>query len=188
MAFEPHFRLDQCGPSHWECAADGTTFGTRGTKGFRHMMPTAQHDWIKEDVSGTSALSYVFDSATSRLVARLNPSATGTHKLRKRIYIPRDYGLSPSNCFALVVQRSGSVTSIKATLLANGTADSTINGSSVSPVASSTFEAFTFTPGSDYNAGQWATVEIEYVSSTIGVTVDIADFEWMYKTDLGNIG
>jgi hypothetical protein len=152
------------------------------------MIPTAQHDWVKEDSSGTSALSYVYDSATSRMVARLTPSATGTHKLRKRIYIPRDYGLTPSDGINVVVKRSGSVTSIKMTIYANGSADATINGSSISPVASSTFESFPLSVGSDYNAAQWATVEIEYISSGIGVTVDIADFEWMYKTDLGNIG
>jgi hypothetical protein len=186
MSFKYQTHIDTVGPWAMICPPDGTTVGSRGTAGFRKFVPIPQSDWVKVDSSGTSALAYLFDSATSRLTAQLNPSATGTHKLRKRILLPRDHGTEATLGFRLVTKRSGSITSLKVSILKGGAADATINGSSVSPASAATFELFSFTPGTDYTPGDWVTIEIEYVSSTIGNTVEIGDLEWAYLTGMVN--
>lgn len=186
MAFVYQTHIDRVGPTTFICVPDGTKFGSRGTEGFRKFVPIPQSEWAKVDTAGTSALAYLFDSATSRLTAELNPSATGTHKIRKRILLPRDHGSETTLGFRVITKRSGAITSLKISILKGGTADATINGSSISPASASTFELFSFTPGTNYTPGDWLTIEVEYVSSTNGVTVEIGDLEWAYLTGMVN--
>jgi hypothetical protein len=159
-----------------------------GIKNLRHFVPFAQNDWAKHDDSGASTLSFPFDSGTGRISAELNPSSAGVHKIRKRILLPRDFGaFAPTVPMEIVVQRSGAVTAIKATLWLGATADPGINGVAIDPAVASTWESFILIPTGSYNPGDFVTFEVEYDASTNGVTVDIADLSFAYKTNRGNI-
>lgn len=181
-------RDDEISAGGWRFITSDVWFWHDGLKNLRHYVPFGQNDWAKEDASGTSALAIPFDSGTGRVSAQVNPIATGTHKIRKRIILPRDFGIfAATEPITVVVKRSGSVTSIKATLYLGGSADAGVNGVSVSPAASATWETFTLTPSGAYNPGDFVTFEIEYVSTTAGVTVDVADLQFSYKTNRGNV-
>ena len=181
-------RCDEYAKGGWHALSSDVWYWHDGIKNFRHFIPFAQNDWAKEDAAGTSALSFPFDSGTGRISAEINPSVIGTHLIRKRIIAPRDFGIfAPTDPIVIVTKRSGAVTSVKATLFNGATMDPTVNGVDVSPAVSGTWETHILFPTGVYNPGDFMTFQIEYISSTIGVTVDTADLAMAYKTNRGNI-
>lgn len=159
-----------------------------GIKNLRHYVPLAQNDWQKEDAAGASALDFPFDAGTGRISARVTPSAFGTHNLRKRIILPRDFGIfAATSPITIVTRRSNTNTSLKAYLYNGTTVDAGINGVSVNPSVAATWETFTLTPSGTYNAGDFVTFQVEYVAAANGRTVEVADLAMSYKTNRGNI-
>lgn len=159
-----------------------------GFKNLRHYVPFAQNDWAKEDASGVSILSFPFDSGTGRIAGEINPATFGTHKIRKRIILPRDFGaFAPTQPITLITKRSAAVTSLVASLYNAATVDPGVNAVDVSPSVSATWETFTLTPSGAYNPGDFITFEIVYVAAANGRTVDIADLQLSYKTNRGNV-
>lgn len=178
-----------------EIAAGGFKFTTTdvyywhdGIKNLRHQVPFAQNDWAKEDASGTSAMDFPFDSGTGRISARVTPSVAGTHNLRKRIILPRDFGtFAPTTPISVVMKRSAANTSLKAYLFNGATVDPGINGVSVDPSVSATWETFQLTPTGTYVPENFLTFVIEYVCALATRTVEVADLQLGYKTNRGNI-
>lgn len=166
----------------------GVWFWHDGFKNLRHYVPFAQNDWALEDTGGTSALDYPFDSGTGRISARITPTAFATHKIRKRILLPRDFGaFAPTLPITIVTRRSAAVTSVKASLFNAATVDPGVNGVDVSPAVSATWETFTLTPSGAYFPGDLVTFQIEYVAAANGRTVEAADLTLSYKTNRGNV-
>jgi hypothetical protein len=181
----------------------GVKHASDGHEMLRQYVPFDQGDFVKEDVSGLSTYSKLYESATSRVYDNLNADATGTHKIRRRLRLPRDFGRSapapldgsadaflglfPTDALSLFTYRTGSLTSLKVTLEKAGTPDSVINGVSVSPSSASVWQMFALTPGDAYNPGDFLTLTLEYVSSTVDVAIRIADYTLAYLTTRGNV-
>lgn len=180
-------REDELAAGGWKFLISDVWFWHDGFKNLRHYVPFAQNDWAKVDSSGDSALDLPFDSGTGRVSARLSPVATGTHWLYKRIILPRDFGIfAPSSPMSIVTKRSAVDTSLKAYLYNAATVDPGVNGVTIDPAVSATWEAFQLTPTGTYNPGDMITFGVEYVSAAVGRTVEVADLQMGYKTNRGN--
>lgn len=181
-------RNDEFAKGGFHATSSDVWYWHDGIKNFRHYVPFAQSDWTKEDQSGTSSLSFPFDSGTGRIGAMLNPSSFGEHILRKRIILPRDFGaFAPTEPITITIRRSGVVSAIAALLLNGATHDPTIDSVDISPVVDSVWETFILTPTGTYNPGDFVTFVVEYEAGSNGITVEIADLSLSYKTNRGNI-
>lgn len=182
-----HIRHDQIEAGYFRYLLTGVQYGHAGIANLIHQIPFAQGEWAKVDDSGESSLELIEDAPTSRVPTKLDVVTTGTHRILKRFQIPADFGSFPDPALGLMARRSGALTTLQLSLLKGGTADSVLDGVDISPMVDSTFEFFELTPGDTYDQGDFVTLQIEYVSSTIGVFVEIADIEFLYKSGLGNV-
>jgi hypothetical protein len=178
-----------------------------GHEMLRQFVVFDQGPFSKEDVSGSSTKSEPYESATSRVYDKINAdvlvAGAGTYKIRRRCRLPREFGRSaaspidgsadaflglfPSDALTLFTKRSGDLTSLKVTMEKAGSPDSVVNGVDVKPSAASTWQMFTFTPGDVYNPGDFITLTLEYVASTVNVWVALADYTLAYLTARGNV-
>ena len=182
-------REDELAKGGWLFTSTGVAYWHDGIKNLRQFIPIAQSDWVKEDTAGTSTLDFPYDGATSRITARITPTAFGTHKIRKRILLPRDFGAwAPTSPITVVTKRSAVDTSLLATLFHGGAADAGVNGVSVDPSVAATYQTFTLTPTDvTYNPGDLVTFEIAYIAAANGRTIEACDLMLSYKTNRGNI-
>lgn len=179
---------DELSAGGWRFLASDVWIWHDGFKNLRHYIPFAQNDWTLNDGSGSSALDFPFDSGTGRVPVRITPVVAGVHKIYKRILVPRDFGIqAPSQPMSIVTRRSSTDTYLKAYLYNATTVDPGVNGVSIDPAVSATWESFALVPTGAYNPGDWMTLLVEYSAAAAGRTVEVADLQIGYKTNRGNV-
>jgi hypothetical protein len=121
-------------------------------------IPFTNNEWI---TFGSGTFAYVYDSANSRISSSHSSSGSATGQFRLRFRLPEDFKSFPSSAFTIDTWRTGSCTSLTATVEKNGVKDSTINAVSIYPTASDTWESKSTSFGSSYSAGDFITITIE---------------------------
>jgi hypothetical protein len=206
----PHYpyREDWISAGFFVYLNNGVYYADNGVSGLRQFVGFDQGDFKKEDVSGSSFYQKIYDPTTSRLYDRVSPQvlssgAQEAHLIR-RFRLPRDFGRSapwtplmsppdpyiglfPPGALSFFSYRSGSVTSMKVTLLKAGTPDATINGLSCSPAGAASWQFFSMTPGSVYNPGDFLTLLFDVVAPATGMDIRFADYLLSYLTQRGNV-
>jgi len=174
------------------CGANGgTTMGGLGFGNYKYLLPFNQIGWQKEDTVGQSVLSSEWVSGISTVVQQILPqqlvAGAGTVKVRQSVVLPLDFGSFGTNALTVSILRSGNVGGLKLSLYQGGSADPAVNGVSVSPAASGSFQVFSFTPSGTYSPGEAVTLELEYDVNTIGTYVQMCDVEAIFLTAAGNV-
>lgn len=162
-------------------------YGDDGIKNLLGNLTVPINEWLLVDSSGTSALSQQYDATTSRVSSRISVLVTGTHHLYKRLLVPQEFGVFPVGSLNLMARRNAAAGSMTLTLLKGGTADSTINGSSIRPAANNTWEAKSLSPGSAYSPGDFVTLDISFVSNAINDWFEVTDWDIFFQYGRGNV-
>lgn len=162
-------------------------YGDDGISGLDHYVPLAQGDWTYAAGTGTATYANVYDAATSRVYASMTALTTGTVFLRKRILLPKDFGNFMTNSLGIITYRSAPLTFMRITFYKAGSADASINGASIEPSVSTTWEAFSKSPTSSYAAGDFVTLEVSANHDTIGDESRYSDVTLLYSNLRGNV-
>lgn len=183
------FRRDESEVGEVVWLSTAVEMGSSGIKGLLHFVGFDQLGWVKEDdAPATSNKLEIYDAVTSRTPTRMDVTATGKHRLVKRVIIPIDFGNFSGDSVALLTRVSSVAVglTLKLTMFRGGVADLGINAVNVKPLMANTYSFFTFTPLDTYSPGDFVTFELELVSDSIGDTADVADLELTYKNTMGN--
>lgn len=149
------------------------------------FMPMSQQDWAFFNASGGHDFSYVFDTGSSRVMARqeATQSPTRISQIRRRIILPRNFERFEKTALRFIVRGSASLpVRHELTLLKNGVADPNIDGLDIIASAGSTFEARSATPEGTYRLGDFITLEVEVETTTNGEFGEFGDLQFKYKT------
>lgn len=184
--YKAHVRREVAAKGYFEFRKTGVQYGHDGVKNLRYRLAVPQSAWTTEQTSGTHTFSYTHDGSTSRLPLTIECTGVGVAKARLRLQLPPDFGSFVSSGVTIITKRSAAITHLKLTLLKSGSADATINGSSISPSSSGVWQAFQFTPGGSYARADWVTIQVEASLDTIGDIVYIADLSLEYITARGH--
>ena len=162
-------------------------YAHNGIQNLKHYVPIAQIGWFGELVSGTFTVSFSYDGGTSRTPVTITCSSPGVYKVRTRVQLPKDFGSIPASGLSIVTRRNAAITHLKLTMEKGGSADSAVNGVSVSPASSSTWETFTFSPSGGYSPGEFLTFTVEFSADTASDVADVADLSLTYVNKRGNV-
>ena len=184
--WKAHVRSDQSAKGFFGFRKTLVEYAHDGIKNLRHRIPLPQCAWQLETVSGAFTQSYLFDSTTGRTYLSVACTATGVYKARIRFQTPPDFGSFAASGLDLFSYRISAITHLKLTLLKAAVADATINGISISPANTYTWEAFQLSPGSAYSKRDWLTLVVEFSADTIGDQIFIADVGVEYLSARGN--
>lgn len=179
----------------WSCSgffgwsSTGVKMCDNGFHGLKHYITFDQGAWIKQDEAGAGGtLTQTFDTGTYRVTDSLTTSGAAYVAMYRRFRLPRDFG-SWSN-ITLMSSRNASADFIflQATLYKGVSADAGLNGVTIAPSTTDTWQQFTLTPtGLTYNPGDFLTLKIILGGGDVGVQSFVADIAPAYYTARGNV-
>jgi hypothetical protein len=177
-----------------------------GDENFWAYAPFDQGDWTKKDPVGQSTYEKSVDEisllAFEKVTADVLVAGIGTHRIRRRLTLPRNFGRSgpspidsgtpdtalglfPAGSIVGFAYRSGAISDLLATLYIDGVADPGVDVISIKPVGAGAWEMFSLSPSWAYLPGAALTFEIEYDASDRGVFVGLSDLIVKYRTARG---
>lgn len=164
----------------------GVEYADDGIKGLLDNVPQSQQDWI---VDGPAPLTYPYDATTGRLPAHLAAPGAGNTFLRKRLLLPRNFGVFPDSSLKVITRRHGTNGGYTLTLVGPGAIpDPDVDGVDINPVSADEYEQFIMTPGGFYtpNDPVFVTIEVQF-TGVGGEWVEICDLEFTTRSGRGNI-
>jgi len=133
-------------------------------------------------VTGGSTVALGIDGTTRIFADFTRAAGTNNGSIYLCTRIAPDFKSFPSNAVAVMQRRNGTI-SATITMYKNGVADSTINGTNLSPGTS--FAVATFTPGSTYAVGDEVLFKIDFTLDSPGEVYAFAFLDMIWNRKVG---